>query len=107
MVEKFTLLELHLDDARFTNAVGSTPEEAAAVLEELEAADVDADDLDADEMESSDGSIGRTLRRLAFLVVLAVGIRTVARRMLASDDDVTDDDGEDSVSVGLDDHVEA
>jgi hypothetical protein len=118
MVKKFTLLELHLDDARFSNAVGGTPEEAVAMLEELDAADVDPDDLDADDLEdldldldemgSSDGSIGRSLGRLAFLVVLAVGIRTVARRMLASDDDdVADDESEDSVSFDLDDRVEA
>jgi hypothetical protein len=118
MVKKLTLFELHLDDARFSNAVGGTPEEAAAMLEELDAADVDPDDLDADDVEnldldldetgSADGSIGRSLGRLAFLAALAVGIRTVARRMLASDDDdVANDESEDSVSVDLDDRVEA
>jgi len=111
MVEKITLFELHLDDARFSNAVGGTPEEAAAMLEEMDATDLDADeiaDLDADDVESSGRSVGRTLGRLAALVVLAVGVRTVARRMLASDDDaVVDATGADSVAVDLDDRVEA
>jgi hypothetical protein len=118
MVKKVTLLELHLDDARFSNAVGGTPEEAAALLDELDAdelSDVDAadlDDVDVEDLsvelpEASERSVGRTLRRLAVLAVLAVGVRTVARRMLASDDDVANDESEDSVSVDLDDRVEA
>jgi hypothetical protein len=118
MVKKVTLLELHLDDARFSNAVGGTPEEAAALLDELDAdelSDVDAadlDDVDVEDLsvelpEASERSVGRTLGRLAVLAVLAVGVRTVARRMLASDDDVANDESEDSVSVDLDDRVEA
>jgi len=105
MVEKITLFELHLDDARFSNAVGGTPEEATAMLEELDATDRDADelaDVSVDEVASSERSVGRTLGRLAFLAVLAVGISTVARRMLASDDE-----GVDPVAVDLDDRVEA
>ena len=53
-------------------------------------------------------SIGRILGRAAFLVVLAVGIRTIARRMLSDDiEDVEDVVGEDSVAVDLDESVEA
>ena len=111
MVEKITLFELHLDDAHFSNAVGGTPEEATAMLEELDATDADVDEPDemsTDDLESSERSVGRTLGRLAVLVVLAVGVRTVARRMLASDDEgVEDDADEDSVAVDLDDRVEA
>lgn len=124
MVKKLTLFELHLDDARFSNAVGGTPDDAKKMLDGILARDDDVDeyddldadrgessgddDLDADRGESSGRSIGRTLGGLALLVVLAVGVRTVARRMLAADDeDVVDDAGGDSLSVDLDDRVEA
>jgi|AntDeeMinimDraft_5_1070356.scaffolds.fasta_scaffold39362_1 hypothetical protein len=103
MVDKFTFLELHLDDARFSNAVGSTPEKAAALLDEMDGDDVDADDAD----ESSGRSVGRTLGQLAFFVVLAVGIRAVARRLLASEDADGVETTADSVAVGVDDLVEA
>lgn len=109
MVKKFTLLELHLDDARFSNAVGSTPEEAEELLEDIDA-DIDAEMAAemGDETTDSGRSIGSTLRRAAFLVVLAVGIRTVARRMLSDDvEDVEDVVGEDTVAVDLDERVEA
>ena len=106
MVKKFTLLELHLDEARFSNAVGSTPEEAEELLDVMDA-EMD-DEFSEDEMDASGRSIGRTLRRAAFLVVLAVGIRTIARRMLSDDiEDVEDVVGEDSVAVDLDESVEA
>ena len=107
MVKKFTLLELHLDDARFSNAVGGTPEEAKELLDDMD--DEMDEELAMDESTDESGrSIGRTLRRAAFLVVLAVGIRTVARRMRSEDvEDVEDVVGEDSVSVDLDEHVEA
>jgi hypothetical protein len=119
MVKKVTLLELHLDDARFSNAVGGTPEEAAALLDDLDAnelSDVDADDLDdldADDLsvelpEASERSVGRTLRRLAVLAVLAVGVRTVARRVRSTDEaDGAEDADEDSVAVDLGDRIEA
>ena len=111
MVKKITLFELHLDDARFSNAVGGTPEEAAAMLDEMDATDTDVDELDdmsTDGLETSGRSVGRRLAQAAFLVVLAVGVRTVARRMLASDDESVEDDAdEDSVAVDLDDRVEA
>lgn len=110
MVKKFTLFELHLDDARFSNAVGSTPEEAEELLDVMDAEmDEEMDDERAeDEMDASGRSIGRTLGRAAFLVVLAVGIRTIARRMLSDDiEDVEDVVGEDSVAVDLDEQVEA
>lgn len=119
MVKKVTLLELHLDDARFSNAVGGTPEEAAALLDELDAdelSDVDAEDLDDVDVEDlsvelpegPERSVGRTLRRLAVLAVLAVGVRTVARRLLSTDEaDGAEDADEDSVAVDLGDRIEA
>ncbi|WP_227133991.1 hypothetical protein [Halorubellus salinus] len=113
MVKKFTLLELHLDEARFSNAVGSTAEEAEELLDVMDA-EMDAeraeemdDERSEDEMDD-ERSIGRTLRRAAFLVVLAVGIRTIARRLLSDDiEDIEDVVGEDSVAVDLDEQVEA
>ncbi|MFC6952379.1 hypothetical protein [Halorubellus litoreus] len=113
MVDKFTLLELHLDDARFSNAVGSTPEEAADLLDEMDdEIDAEMDDVETEDVEESGRSMGSTLRRAAFLVVLAVGIRTIARRLLSDDiEDIEDVVGEDadsdSVAVDLDEHVEA
>jgi hypothetical protein len=111
MVDKFTLLELHLDDARFSNAIGSTPEEAAELLEDMDDdidAEIDVEDVEIGDADESGRSIGSTLRRAAFLVVLAVGIRTIARRMLSDDvEDVEDVVGEDSVAVDLDERVEA
>ncbi|WP_323674257.1 hypothetical protein [Halorubellus sp. PRR65] len=112
MVKKFTLLELHLDDARFSNAVGSTPEAAAELLDDTDE-DIDGDvdvEMEMDDVDGSSRSIGRTLGRAAFLVVLAVGIRTIARRMLSDDvegvEDVVREDS-DSVAVDLDESVEA
>jgi HAMP domain-containing protein len=110
MVKKFTLLELHLDDARFSNAVGGTPEAAEELLEGIDTDIHDERDAEAatDELEASGRSVGRTLRRAAVLAVVAVGIRTIARRVLSEDleelEDVVD---EDSIPVDLDERVEA
>lgn len=104
MVDKFTLFELHLDDARFSNAVAGTPEEAQALLGEM-----DEEMAESDEMteESSGRSLGGRLRMAAFAVVVAVGIRTIARRLLSEDEMGEEATDEESVAVDLDEPVEA
>lgn len=108
MVKKFTLFELHLDDARFSNAIGGTPEEAEEVLAEMD----EMDEVESEERSESGGSLGGRLRMLALAAVVAVGIRTIARRFL-SEDELGEEDlvefeaDDDSVGVDVDDPVDA
>lgn len=117
MVKKFTLLELHLDNARFSNAIGGMPEQATELLGGTEPTDdeemVDDEMMDAEmaeqmDEESAGRSRGRTLGMLAFAFVVALGVRALARRVRSDDVDVTDDDGSgSSVEVDVDEPIDA
>jgi hypothetical protein len=111
MVDKFTLLELHLDDARFSNAVAGTPEEAEELLGEMEADEMEADELEVEiETDESDRGFGGPLAMAAVAIVVAVGVRTIARRFFGPDeleDALDEDEADDSIEVGLDEPVEA
>ncbi|NHN43592.1 hypothetical protein G9C85_18390 [Halorubellus sp. JP-L1] len=109
MVKKFTFLELHLDDARFSNAVGSTPEEAKELLADADAELTSDDGMDDETTDESSGrSPGRALAGMALLVVVALGVRTIARRLRSGDESPASMDAEDaSVEVDLDEPVEA
>jgi len=108
MVKKFTLFELHLDDARFSNAVAGTPEDAEALLGEM---DEEMAESDEPAEESSGRSLGSRLLMAAFAVVVAVGVRTIARRLLSEDEmgeELIDEEyDEGSISVDLDESIEA
>lgn len=104
MVTKLTLLELHLDDARFTNAM---PGRSDAVDESTDAPDA-SEDL-ADESTGGHG-LGRRIGMLAFALGLAVGVRMAVRRFRSdeADEDEAAEILEDaSVSVDVDERVDA
>lgn len=101
MVKQFTLLELHLDDARFNNAVAGSKEDAEELVAEMETDDADAT------TDASGRSIGRTIGMVAFAIALGVGVRRLRRRFAVSDGAVDEASDEDAVSVGIDDAVEA
>lgn len=87
MMENFTLIELHLDDARFSNVVGGE-EEADLAEEMLDEMDVEIE-AEAEESgdESGSGSGRGIVRRLVVLGILVFAARAAMRRM-GSDEDV-------------------
>lgn len=110
MVKKFTLLELHLDDARFSNAIGRSADDADAMLDGMEMDETDMTmDATVGEMDETGGrGLGRTIGMLAFAFVLALGVRSLARRVRTDDVDATDDDvGGSGIEVDLDEPIDA
>lgn len=87
MVDKFTLLELHLDDARFSNVVGGdeeTEDLAEEMLDEMELDEEMDEETAAEETESESG--GSVVRRLVVLGILVFAARTAMRRMRGDED---------------------
>lgn len=116
MVDKFTLFELHLDDATFSNTVTDAPDVEGGLLEDVTPTLGDDESEPVDEreqtgegerMEGSGRGMGPGLRMAAFAVVVAVGLRTLLRRLRDEDDDLLGVDDRESVQVDLDESVEA
>jgi hypothetical protein len=114
MVKKLTVLELHLDDARFSNMLpGRTVDDDEATADVDATDDVDAaDDIgaapDADEESSGGRGLARRIGMLAFMLGLAVGIRMALRRFRSVEEDEAAETLEDAgVSVDVDEPIDA
>ena len=95
--EKLTLFEIRLDDARFSNKIGSESDDEHEV--ETESTEMETSEMETSEAESASG--GSRIRRVAGLAVVGVVVGTLAARRLRGRDDATtvELEGEDDVEL--------